>query len=255
VKTRYFLSNSSCKKSLNRPYQAAFILSILVVVMKKIISFWLAAYLPVILLLTMGGLSGKAYGQGQPSPTPAYNPLKEPVIPEHPSDYELGRNYYWHYCMPCHGDKGQGLTDEWRAVWVPDHQDCWGRGCHSGKRVDDSFPIPTAVPPIVSSARLARFTSRETLYEYLKSTHPPQKPGCLTDEEYRAIAVFLFSENDRPAVEPTLPVTVTLQATFTHLPETVPGQTLSPQPGAVVYVGLGIIVLLLVVRWAWRRRR
>jgi hypothetical protein len=194
------------------------------------------------------------FRQGELSPTPTYDPLQEPIVPDDPSAYELGRNWYWHFCMPCHGDKGQGLTDAWRAVWVPDHQDCWGKGCHAGKRVNDSFPIRTVVPPIISDGKLARFISLEALYEYLKSTHPPQKPGCLAEEQYRAIAVYLFSENDRPLAIATAPVTITPQATLTSLPETVPAQGLSPQPGRAIYLGLGVALLILIT-WGLRKRR
>ncbi len=195
-----------------------------------------------------------AYAQNAPSPTPTYDPLVEPFVPENPTEYELGRNWYWHHCMPCHGDKGQGLTDEWRATWVPDHQDCWGRGCHAGERFDDSFAIPTIVPPVVNSTKLARFSSLQTLYEYLKETHPPQYPGHLEDEQYHAIALFVFSMNDRSADEATPVPTITPIPTNTPVPEMIPIETPSRYPGVIAYVSLGVVLVLLVIWIIWRRR-
>jgi len=149
--------------------------------------------------------------------TPTYDPLAPPPLPENPTQIELGRYLYWRNCMPCHGDRGQGLTDEWRAVWVPDHQNCWARGCHSGRADEKGFPIPTVVPPLIGPGRLEHFSSPEILYEYLHKTHPPQNPGYLQENEYRAITLFLLAENGRgpiATVSPPTPGQVTVNPTF-----------------------------------------
>jgi hypothetical protein len=175
----------------------------------------------------------------------------EPIVPENPSEYELGRNWYWHHCMPCHGDVGQGLTDEFRAVWPDDHQNCWARGCHVGRQEDMGFPIPTVVPAIVNREALAQFSSLQALYEYLKATHPPQHPGYLQDEQYRAIAVYLFTLNHRlpdvpTPVPPSMPVsTPSPAATLVENP--------SRQQNTIVYLGIGIILVVLIV-WGIRKR-
>jgi hypothetical protein len=104
--------------------------------------------------------------------------------------------------MPCHGDKGQGLTDAWREVWVEDHQNCWARGCHSGQPSDEGFPLPESIPPVMHTTNhLARFDTAEGLLAYLRTTHPPQRPGVLPDEEYRALTTLLLVENGRPLQE------------------------------------------------------
>jgi hypothetical protein len=156
------------------------------------------------------------------SPTPTYDPLVEPPLPEHPTEYELGRNLYWHWCMTCHGDKGQGLTDEFRGIWEEDHQNCWGRGCHAGHPGDTGFPIPTVVPALVDDLHLAQFASLQALFDFLKATHPPQSPGILKDEEYHAIAFFVFAMNNRSPI--TIPVTNTPSPmpTFTVAPTHAP---------------------------------
>ena len=160
-----------------------------------------------LLLIVLGGfalLSICAFQANLPpaqtdlTPTPTYDPLVEPPLPEHPTELELGKNLYWHWCMPCHGDVGQGLTDEFRGVWEPDHQNCWARGCHTGRKEDTGFPIPTVVPAIVIADKLAQFPSLQALADFLQATHPPQHPGILQADEYHAIAAYVFTMNDRP---------------------------------------------------------
>ncbi len=152
------------------------------------------------------------------SPTPTYDPLVEPRLPSNPTEYELGRNLYWHWCMTCHGDRGQGLTDEFRGIWEPEHQNCWGRGCHAGRPGDEGFPIPTVVPALVDELHLAQFASVQKLADFLKATHPPQSPGVLKSEEYHAIAFFVFTLNDRPLIEPLPTATPVFSATMTPIP-------------------------------------
>jgi len=120
--------------------------------------------------------------------------LVEPLLPPNPTELELGQNLYWHWCMTCHGDRGQGLTDEFRGIWEPDHQNCWARGCHTGRQGDLGFPIPTIVSGLVDDSHLAQFAFLQEFADFLKATHPPQSPGILKDEEYHAIALFFYNE-------------------------------------------------------------
>jgi mono/diheme cytochrome c family protein len=132
----------------------------------------------------------------QAIPTPTMDRLALPELSKHPSQVETGSSIYYYHCMPCHGDQGQGLTDEWRAVWEEDHQDCWASGCHSLRDADKTFTIPTVVPPLIGSTHLEnRFSTPEKLFEYLKATHPPQSPGILNDEEYWALTAYLLAKN------------------------------------------------------------
>jgi hypothetical protein len=126
--------------------------------------------------------------------TPTVDRLAIPEMPEHPTQVEVGENVYYYHCMPCHGDKGQGLTDEWRSVWDADHQNCWGRGCH-GSVQNTSFILPTVVPPVIDKTSQPLFQRAQDLFTFLKASHPPQDPGCLNDDEYWAVTAFLFEEN------------------------------------------------------------
>jgi hypothetical protein len=186
------------------------------------------------------------------SATPTYDPFVETPLPPNPTELELGQNLYWHWCMPCHGDKGQGLTDEFRGKWEPDHQNCWARGCHTGYRDEEGFPIPTVVPGLVGEDHLSQFSSLQEFASFLKATHPPQSPGVLKDEEYHAIALFVFTMNGR-AIEDAIPATVpvstpTVTSTQTPSPALITESTTGLNPSwvgaiAVVAVVLGLVLL------------
>jgi hypothetical protein len=134
----------------------------------------------------------------QPTGMPGEDRLAMPVLPESPTQVDTGRYLYYFHCMPCHGDRGQGLTDEWRQVWVEDHQNCWGRNCHAGRSEMDAFYIPRFVPPLSGSPQaLGSFQAPEDLFVFLQQTQPPQRPGALSEEEYWALTAFLLDQNDR----------------------------------------------------------
>jgi hypothetical protein len=201
-------------------------------------------FIPLLVLFVLYPIHSTYAQQETVTPTATYDPLDEPLLPQNPTEYELGRNLYWHWCMTCHGDRGQGLTDEFRGIWEPEHQNCWGRGCHAGRPGDTGFPIPTVVPALVEETHLSKFISVQNLSDYLKATHPPQSPGILKDEEYHAIAVFVFAMNERPLIfipatdtpTPTLPSTQTLAS--------VPGDKGTSSP---IYAILFFIVVIVVV--------
>lgn len=123
--------------------------------------------------------------------------LTEPPLPANPTQYEWGRYLYWLNCMSCHGDRGQGLTAEFRSLYVED-QNCWVRGCHAGHVGDQGFPIPRTVPAIISATgKLPPFVTPYKLFEFLRTTHPPQHPGYLPDDQYWAITSYLLVQNNR----------------------------------------------------------
>ena len=173
---------------------------------------------------------GLAHASGLASPSPTYDPLLVPVLPENASASEFGKYLYYFHCMPCHGDHGQGLTDEFRQVWVEDHQNCWGRGCHGGRPQDEGFPIPTVVPPVISEADALRgFGDFASLQAYLHDTHPPQFPGKLSDREYHALTAYLWESNQKPAVEEAMGALVAVTAAPPH-PTWTPKLTASLDP-------------------------
>ncbi|MBI3174484.1 MAG: hypothetical protein HYZ25_12230 [Chloroflexi bacterium] len=192
--------------------------------------------------------------QADVTPTPTYDPLVEPPLPEHPTELELGKNLYWHWCMPCHGDVGQGLTDEFRGVWEPDHQNCWARGCHAGRKEDTGFPIPTVVPAIVIADKLAQFPSLQALADFLQATHPPQHPGILQTDEYHAIAAYVFTMNDRPLEDSTPTALPTPLPTSTmSLPPSNQGLSASTSTPFLVVGGALFLIIILILSVAMRK--
>ncbi len=145
-----------------------------------------------------------AAGQSAPEPTPTIDRLATPVLPASPQPRDFGQQVYYLNCMPCHGDVGQGLTDEWRDVWEEDHRDCWASGCHGGRAGDEGFPVPHTIPAVIGvSPILEQFHATEELYNYLRLTHPPQRPGALSDTDYYNVTALLWEASGRPTLEPT----------------------------------------------------
>jgi hypothetical protein len=131
----------------------------------------------------------------EPEPTPMIDRFAVPEMPENPTQVEVGENVYYYNCMPCHGDRGQGLTDEFREAWVDDHQNCWAHGCHNAGSATEAFPIPKFVPAVIASQLNIHFPTAQKLYDYLSREHPPQNPGALKSDEYWALTAFLWFEN------------------------------------------------------------
>ena len=176
----------------------------------------------------------------QPTEMPMSDRLAEPVMPESPTQVDTGRSLYYFHCMPCHGDRGQGLTDEWRQVWVEDHQNCWGRGCHTGRSELDAFSIPRQVPPVSGSPQaLASFQTAEDLFAFLRETQPPQRAGTLSDAEYWALTAFLLHENGR--LSPDTPIGPQAAAA-------------SVSAGDVVLITLAPLLALFSVLWLRKRQ-
>jgi len=169
----------------------------------------------------------------QPTPQPGLDRLAIPVLPENPTQIDLGNQVYYYHCMPCHGDQGQGLTDEWRQVWEEDHRNCWGRGCHGGREKDEGFPLPRSIPSVLE---LSRFHTADDLFHYLQQTHPPQYPGKLAEQDYWSATAFVLHLAGRLA--PGEQVGPAAQA--------VPAQD---NPWALAGVSAVVLILWLALSW------
>lgn len=131
--------------------------------------------------------------------SPTLSPLErlaEPTLPAAPSQADHGAQTYWLYCLPCHGDRGQGLTDEFRETYPPEEQYCWERGCHGERPYEDGFTLPVQIPAVIGpQAALGKFSSAATLNAYIKAAMPYWNPGSLTEEESWLVTAFLLREN------------------------------------------------------------
>ncbi len=143
-------------------------------------------------------------GPTRPTPTPAptvpgavptMDRLAPPPTVPSPNQADEGAQLFWLHCQPCHGDHGQGLTDEWRAQYPPEDQYCWNSGCHGPQPYDQAFALPTAVPAIIGQGTLQKFPTLDSVYNYVSVAMPYFFPGDLTQEEYLAIVAHLARDN------------------------------------------------------------
>ena len=181
--------------------------------------------------------------------------LSPPPTVYPPTQISLGSQVYYQVCMACHGDHGQGLTDQWRAALDPPDQNCWQSGCHNPHHPPGGFVFPRYVPAVISPGVVARFANASELHDFIQTEMPWQAPGSLTDEEYWQLTAFLVSAN---GIDPgSQPLTAENAAAVRLRPV-----VLTPTP-AQVSVGvswswlglaafLGLCLLILLVQWTRR---
>jgi hypothetical protein len=130
-----------------------------------------------------------------PQPTPTVDRLAEPPIPDPPSQADQGNLVYYQVCMACHGDRGQGLTDEWREVWQVD-ANCWQSKCHGNDHPPEGFSFPeTCCKALIGPGTLTQFKNGQELFDYVAETMPWWNPGYLPVEEFWQVTNFLLREN------------------------------------------------------------
>jgi cytochrome c len=131
----------------------------------------------------------------QATPAATLDRLAEPTLPASPSQADYGAQAYWLNCSPCHGDRAQGLTDEFRQQYPEEDRNCWTSHCHGKVTYENGFTIPRIIPALVGPGTLAKFATAQNLYGYIRAAMPFQKPNSLSDEDYYKITAFLLSQN------------------------------------------------------------
>jgi len=126
-------------------------------------------------------------------PTP--DRLAKPTLPTSASQADYGAQVYWLSCLPCHGDRGQGLTDEFREVYPPEDRNCWNSGCHGKRPYANGFTLPTVVPALIGPGTLQKFPTAANLHGYISAAMPFWKKGSLTEDESWQVTAFLLREN------------------------------------------------------------
>jgi cytochrome c len=187
-----------------------------------------------------------------------------PTVPA-PTQADEGAQLYWLYCQPCHGDKGQGLTDapddDWRSQYPPEEQYCWNSGCHGTLPYEEGFTIPKQIPAVIGEGSLTRFATLGDMFAFVQTAMPFQMPNSLTDQEYLQVVAFLARENGVEAA-PQLTIanleiiqlhqtTSELLATSVPTPKP-PGDDLTPavlsrSNSAWVWVAGGLVVMVFAV--------
>jgi cytochrome c len=137
----------------------------------------------------------RASGAATPTRTPVANHQWILIdLPPNATQLDYGAEVYRLVCRDCHGDRGQGLTPEWRATWAPADQNCWQAKCHGDSHPSDGFKLPVS-PPIVGQAVLSRFDTADDLYQLIQNEMPWYNPGSLTEKDAWAVTAFVIKLN------------------------------------------------------------
>lgn len=121
--------------------------------------------------------------------------LAPPPLSDPPTQIELG---HWHYnfsCMVCHGDRGQGLTPEWRTALDPADRNCWQARCHGPSHPPYGFEIPKTAPMIIGAGALSGYRTTADLFNYLRAKMPWSYPGLFEDTVYWELTAYLSDVN------------------------------------------------------------
>jgi len=139
-----------------------------------------------------------------PSPTPTATaaPTASPDRGTLSQQLDRGGPIFRLWCISCHGDVGQGLTDEFRATWPPQDQNCWQSKCHNVNHPPGGFVLPRTVPALVGPTALSQFRTAADLKAFISAAMPFQEPGVLEDQDYWDLTALLLNMNHLP-LEPS----------------------------------------------------
>lgn len=177
--------------------------------------------------------------------------LNTPPLPENPTQLDHGAYEFSLRCMACHGDRGQGLTDEWRAAWGKDEENCWQSKCHAANFPRGGFKLPTFAPRVIGEGALARFESAADLHTFIAEKMPWHQPGSLDDTMYWQLTAYLLHSNNVPLGEP--PLGPDNAADIRLRPAPIPPPT-EPPSGVPVAAALSGTLLLTALAVDARRR-
>jgi hypothetical protein len=121
--------------------------------------------------------------------------LEHPPMSDPPTQIEMGHSEYWMSCMVCHGDRGQGLTEEWRSVLDPEDMNCWQSKCHAPNHPPEGFQIPRTAPLVIGPGALTGYRTAQDLYDYLRVDMPWAFPGLFQDVQYWWLTAYLLDAN------------------------------------------------------------
>jgi len=207
-----------------------------------------------VVICTLGLLlfaSSKADAASKPqtattaTPTFDVSRLAQPPTVYPPEQADNGAQTYWGMCMDCHGDRGQGLADEWRTSFEPDERDCWASGCHGPDFPENSFEIlETGAPAISGPGNLARFSNAFELHRFVGENMPLFPPGSLTEEEAWDVTAYVLQLNESQPAGITLDETNSSAIPIHHkvsTPESeIPGTLILSGVLALAALGMGL---------------
>ncbi len=164
-------------------------------------------------------------------------------LSEHPSQAEMGREPYRQICLACHGDWGQGLTEEWRSEWGED-ADCWQSKCHAANHPDWGFELPEAVPALLGTGALARYSTADQLFQNIIQTMPWWNPGSLNEKQAWSLTSFILKNrgeiDDKVTLTPANALIYRLHSPYVPVAE--------PTVGVLLLVSLLSMAMITLLR-------
>lgn len=226
------------------PSRNGFILAIIACLIALSASVWMATG------------SGNAQAPTPPAPAEGVDMIAfpdmmvPPVLPENPTQADYGRQVYYYVCMTCHGNLGQGLTQEWIDAWG-EESSCWQSKCHAANHPPEGFELPRAIPAVAGPNGLNRFDSALELHDFIQAAMPWQAPSSLSEEEYWQVTAYLLRLN-----EVDLGGEALNEASAKNVVLGREAEAASP-PGTVVLVGAGTggVLVLALVAWKLVRKK
>lgn len=203
---------------------------------------------------------GTALTVEQQSATPTPDRLAEPTLPASPSQADAGAQVYWLSCMPCHGDRGQGLTDEFRNAYPPEDRNCWESGCHGKRPYQNGFTLPMTIPAVIGPGTISNFSDAAQLQAFIHAAMPFWKPGSLTDEDSWRVTAFILRQNG--LWNDTVELDAS-NATSVKIPGGTPNPVVTPQQAQVQNGGvlnpwlilIGILLMLVVLFFVLKKSK
>lgn len=180
--------------------------------------------------------------------TPTPDRLAQPTLPANPSQADKGAQVYWLSCLPCHGDRGQGLTEEFKQTYPAEDRNCWKSGCHGEHPYEDGFTLPMNIPAIVGAGTLQKFPTAAVLRSYIFAAMPYWRPASLTEEQTWQVTAFLLRENNLWAAQDELTASnagLILVGSSQTIPTPQPPSTNALSPFSYV-VGFIVLIFLLI---------
>ena len=201
--------------------------------------------------------TGPVYSQAQATPT--FDRLAQPTLPADPNQADQGSQVYWLSCLPCHGDRGQGLTEEFIQTYPEEDRNCWTSGCHGARPYEDGFTIPKYIPPVIGEGTLQKFSNAAALRSYIHAAMPYWDPGSLTEEQTWQVTAFMLREgglwDDSVELNASNADLVLLGLpTATPTPQPLPAAIPKPVSRVTPFaIGLSLLAVVLLL-WRIRRR-
>jgi hypothetical protein len=172
--------------------------------------------------------------------------LPPPPLPENPTQADLGEQTYYQVCLACHGNWGQGLTEEWRETGFGEDANCWQSKCHASNYPPQGFEIPRelVMPPVLGKGALSGFSNAKQLYQIILETMPWWYPGSLSEEEAINLTAYIMrARNELP--EGIVLTEANLEAFQMHAPA---GKITDETPFGIVLIS-GLSVAMLAYAW------